>query len=119
MKLSALKEIIDNRIESNPRAADHIVCIPNNRGGMGGTSVTQVSGATGGIDWDSSKFFIYPEKKMQEMGVEPVKDWKSRAIDWAEKMMGENWNREDAKQVASFYMHMLMYIRDQYKLFTK
>jgi len=119
MKLSELKTIIDERLESSPRMADSVVCIPNNKGGMGGTPVTQVIAAGGGIDWDASKFFIHPEKKMQEMGIEPVKDWKARAIEWAEKQMGENWNRKDAIEIASFYNWMLMYITDQYKLFTK
>lgn len=119
MTLQELKVIIDDRIKGNPRMAESSVCIPNNRGGMGGTSVTQVVGAHGGIDWDAHKFFLQPEKKMQEIGIEPVKDWKARAIEWAEKQMGEDWNRKDGINIATFYGHMLMYITDQYKLFTK
>jgi hypothetical protein len=119
MTVLELKNIIDARIEGNPRCAEHSVCIPNNKGGMGGTAVTKVVSATGGIDWDASKFFIHPEKKMQEMGIEPVKDWKARAIEWAESQMPEGWNRKDGIQIASFYSWMLMYIGDQFKMFTK
>lgn len=48
------------------RYEDAEVCIPNNKGGMGGTSATNVVGCQMGIDWDSGRFFIFPENKMIE-----------------------------------------------------
>ncbi len=70
MTLKELKEAID-RIYSthgiSDRIDDIIVCIPNNKNGMGGTPVTNTIGAYKGIDWDSGKFMIYPEVKMIEL----------------------------------------------------
>lgn len=67
MTVLELKERIDNYLQMRFRdGAEVMVCIPNNKGGMGGTSVTYVNGAHGGIDWDASKFFIRPEVKMIE-----------------------------------------------------
>lgn len=66
LTLSALKERVDSLMENN-RNADCYVCIPNNKGGMGGTSVTDVTYAGCGIDWDRGKFMLYPVNKMIEM----------------------------------------------------
>lgn len=63
--LTTLKEVVDRYLEMKP-GRELTVCIPNNKGGMGGTSVTHVMGANGGIDWDAGKFFIYPMVKMIE-----------------------------------------------------
>ena len=63
--LISLKEVVDRYLEDS-RGRELTVCIPNNKGGMGGTSVTNVVSAHRGIDWDSGKFFIYPEVKMIE-----------------------------------------------------
>lgn len=63
MTLSDLAERINRTLELKP-GRELTVCIPNNKGGMGGTSVTYVTGAHGGIDWDAGKFFIQPEVKM-------------------------------------------------------
>jgi len=65
MTLLELKERVDSIISR--RGGDLEVCIPNHKGGMGGISVTNVKGAHNGIDWDSNKFIIYPEKEMVEM----------------------------------------------------
>jgi hypothetical protein len=66
MTLTKLKERVDATLE-NRRGRELTVCIPNNKGGMGGTSVTNAVSAHSGIDWDSGKFFIYPEVKMIDM----------------------------------------------------
>lgn len=65
LTLVALKEVVDRYANMRP-GRELTVCIPNNKGGMGGTSVTPVVFASGGIDWDAGKFFIYPEVKMIE-----------------------------------------------------
>jgi hypothetical protein len=67
MKLKELKQIIDNCCNRSERYQDLEVCIPNHKqGGMGGASTTKVKSASKGIDWDSGKFFIFPEVKMVE-----------------------------------------------------
>lgn len=65
LTLSALKEAVDHYFERRS-GRELTVCIPNNKGGMGGTSVTNVISVHGGIDWDAGKFFIHPEVKMIE-----------------------------------------------------
>lgn len=66
MTLKELKEKVDAvlRHEGNE---DLEVCIPNNKPSMGGISVTKVKNAHAGIDWNRSKFIIYPEKKLIEL----------------------------------------------------
>jgi hypothetical protein len=66
MKLRDLKQAIDRVYASNNNPDDIEVCIPNNKSGYGGTSVTLVIGAHKGFDWDKGKFMIYPEYKMTE-----------------------------------------------------
>lgn len=66
MTLKELKERIDWYLEHNIRNGELEVCIPNQKGGMGGTSVTYVKTANKGIDWDKNKFFIFPEVDMIE-----------------------------------------------------
>lgn len=66
MTLKELKERVDFAIQ-NARYPDQIeVCIPNNKPSMGGMSVTGVKSAGKGIDWDKSKFIIWPETEMIE-----------------------------------------------------
>lgn len=65
LTLLELKSRIDQYLEMKPDR-EMTVCIPNNKGGMGGTSVTYVTYAGGGIDWDAGKFFICPAVKMIE-----------------------------------------------------
>ncbi len=65
LTIITLKEVVDRYLEHKPRR-EIIVCIPNNKGGMGGTPVTNVVYAGGGIDWDAGKFFIYPAVEMIE-----------------------------------------------------
>lgn len=65
MTLSELKQRIDSVLEMSHNR-EFNVCIPNNKGGMGGTSVTYITGANGGIDWDMGKFFLHPSVKMIE-----------------------------------------------------
>lgn len=67
LTILTLKEAVDRYIQMRPNSRELTVCIPNNKGGMGGTSVTNVIGAHSGIDWDAGKFMIYPEVKMIEM----------------------------------------------------
>jgi len=68
MTVMTLKEVVDDYLKmKGDRGKEIRVCIPNNKGGMGGTPVTSVMHAGGGIDWDASKFIIYPEVKMIEM----------------------------------------------------
>jgi len=66
LTLGALKEQVDRAIEQNERNSKLMVCIPNNKGGMGGTQVTGVVNARKGFDWDNGKFIIYPEVPMIE-----------------------------------------------------
>lgn len=68
MTLLELKNIIDETIRVSPTPASKIIVgIPNNKRGVGGTSVTNVKLAYRGIDWDRSLFIIAPEEYMQEM----------------------------------------------------
>jgi len=68
MTLKELKHKIDTIFLMRGRKAEELeVCIPNNKGGQGGTSVTQVTGAYSGIDWDKGRFIIEPENKMIEL----------------------------------------------------
>lgn len=66
MTLKELKQRVDLYYEMNERYHDLEVCIPNNKGGMGGASVTKVKNANKGIDWDKGKFILYPEVPMIE-----------------------------------------------------
>jgi len=69
-----LKELKD-RIASVPEGEfyDELkVCIPNNKGGVGGTSTTNVKQAAQGFDWDNEKFIIWPETKLIESQEEPA-----------------------------------------------
>ena len=86
MTLRELKERIANIDE---RYDDLEVCIPNNKGGMGGMSVTYVKGANRGIDWDGGKFIIWPEVEMKERTKDDIID--------KEKL------REEAKKHAELY----------------
>lgn len=121
LTLGKLWEIANAQLDNNPGAADRVVCIPNNKGGMGGTSVTNVTSAGGGIDWDAHKFFMWPENKMIEAGQQPVKDWKQQAQIFAGKYMPKDWDIETATadEVKTYYGWMLMFIRDCYSVFHK
>lgn len=66
MKLKELKDAIDRVYASNNNPDNIEVCIPNNKSGFGGTSVTSVRDAHKGIDWDKGKFIIYPSVSMTE-----------------------------------------------------
>jgi hypothetical protein len=66
MTLEELKKRVDTYYEMNEQYRYLEVCIPNNKGGMGGTPVTNVKFANKGIDWDSGKFILTPEKPMVE-----------------------------------------------------
>ena len=86
MTLGELKERISHY---GDRYDDLEVCIPNNKGGMGGMSVTSVKQAARGIDWDSGKFIIWPETEMKERTKDDIID--------KEKL------REEAKKHAELY----------------
>lgn len=66
MTLKGLKEKVDFFYNMGERYHYLEVCIPNEKGGMGGTPVTKVKSVNKGIDWDNGKFFIFPEVKMIE-----------------------------------------------------
>ena len=66
MTLKELKQRVDTYYKMNERYHDLEVCIPNNKGGLGGTSVTKVKYANRGIDWDNGKFILSPEVPMIE-----------------------------------------------------
>jgi len=66
MTLGQLKERVDYAIEQHEKNSELMVCIPNNKGGMGGTQVTGVANARKGFDWDNGKFIIHPEVPMVE-----------------------------------------------------
>lgn len=67
MTLGELKQQIDWYYkEFGDRLDDIEVCIPNNKVGIGGTSVTYVQSAHKGFDWDSGRFIIYPKVPMVE-----------------------------------------------------
>lgn len=121
LTLGKLAEIVNAQLEGNPNAANSLVCIPNNKGGMGGTSVTNVSGAGHGIDWDAHKFFIWPENKMIEAGQESIKDWKDKAHEWAMRQMPKDWTIEAASftQLREYHSWMFMFIRDCYSIYPK
>jgi hypothetical protein len=66
MTLRELKQRVDFACENARDLDDIIVCIPNNKPSMGPISVTEVKSAGKGIDWDKSKFIIWPEAEMIE-----------------------------------------------------
>jgi hypothetical protein len=71
MKLKELKD----RIDAVPKGEfyDELeVCIPNNKVGIGGTSVTSVIQAAQGFDWDDGRFILWPETKLIEFQEDPA-----------------------------------------------
>lgn len=72
MTLKELKQKVDVYYNMDERYHELEVCIPNHKGGMGGTSVTKVKYANKGIDWDSGKFIITPEIQMVERKIETI-----------------------------------------------
>ena len=71
MKLKELKARVDFFMQREANG-ELEVCIPNNKSGMyGGTPVTGVAGASQGIDWDHSKFIIWPQNEMIEKPKKP------------------------------------------------
>lgn len=66
MTLKELKHRVDTLYGMSERNHDLEVCIPNHKGGVGGTSVTKVNSVNKGIDWDKGLFFIFPEVEMVE-----------------------------------------------------
>lgn len=71
MDIRDLKEIVDQTLDGNPDSKFK-VCIPNNKSGFGGTSVTYIEYANIGFDWDSGKFILEPENKMIEASDEDI-----------------------------------------------
>jgi hypothetical protein len=70
MTIKQLKERVDWAVENSGKDLD--VCIPNNKVGIAGTSVTSVIQASQGIDWDGGKFIIWPETKLIESQEDPA-----------------------------------------------
>jgi len=66
MTLRELKEEIDLYVKALPDYNDPTVCIPISDGTViGGHPVIEVRSVCPGFDWDSGKFFIYPEKALK------------------------------------------------------
>ncbi len=107
------------KITNDHRAKDYMICIPNNKGGMGGTSVTYIQSIHQGIDWDARKVFLYPDNKMVEADQEPIKDWKEIAEKWAEKQMPIGWDKSDINQLQIYYSYVFMCIRDAFSVYQK
>lgn len=62
MKLSELKQAVDETLSQFPHWGRHEVVIPvSGEGGIGGTPCAGVVGAAGGMDWDHGKFMLHPE----------------------------------------------------------
>jgi hypothetical protein len=89
MTLKELKERVDWAIENGDD--DLKVCIPNNKVGMGGTSVTFVKQAARGIDWDSGKFILWPETEMIERTKDDIID--EEKLNNEAKRHAENYNK--------------------------
>lgn len=126
MTLEELFNEIRDLLKKHPSDGNRIVCIPNNKIGLGGTKVTEVKSIGGGIDWDAKKLFIFPEKAMQDIEDEPLRfdPIMNRAEAFALKEMkgkfGEDWEYPKSKQELSDYIGWCkMFIRDQFKLFSK
>lgn len=66
MNLKELKQKVDACFDKGEQYHNLRVCIPNNKGGWGGTSTTTLKYASKGIDWDSGKFILTPEVLMVE-----------------------------------------------------
>lgn len=67
MNLLELKQKIDFAVENERNPETINVCIPNNKKGtFGPTPTTGIKGAYLGIDWNKSKFMLYPEVDMIE-----------------------------------------------------
>ena len=88
MTLGELKERISHY---GDRYDDLEVCIPNNKGGMGGMSVTAVKGANRGIDWDGGKFILWPETEMVERTKDDIID--EEKLNEDAKKHAENYNK--------------------------
>ena len=64
MTVLELRDRLTQIMKANSMAKDDVVCIPNHKGGMGGTSATNIKGAVQGFDWNRGKLFILPETDM-------------------------------------------------------
>ncbi len=67
MTLRELKKRVDAAVlRLHHEEDDFEVVIPNNKPSMGARSMTRVSSAGQGFDWENEYFIINPEVKMQE-----------------------------------------------------
>ena len=66
MRLIDLKKAIDFYLENGNNYHLEVV-IPNNKHQMGATSATKLKGVSVGFDWNTGRFFLLPENKMQEI----------------------------------------------------
>jgi hypothetical protein len=74
MTVLELKTIIDKSLENDTARGHYQVYIPNNAGGWGGTSVTEVKTAMFGFDCIGGKFMLNPEKPMKNIKLKDTLD---------------------------------------------
>lgn len=68
MNLKQLKHFVDQTFELYPRDAENleVVIVTYNPNHVGGSPFVKVKCAGKGIDWDKSKFQIFPEINLEE-----------------------------------------------------
>jgi hypothetical protein len=89
MKVSELIGRLTEHIKINPNVADHelrIILQPT-KGHFGGTTSAGIESLSMGFDWDSRKYFIHPDLKLQEKPAEapPKKKTKDGYCSFCEK----------------------------------
>jgi hypothetical protein len=102
MKLTELKEIIDHILQNGMRD-DYEVSISIKGQSIGPSPAATVKSAGAGIDWDASRFFLFPEQDLVKDTAENAhwEAWKSKAINLLysiskdERVVG--WNKQAEK----------------------
>lgn len=69
MNLKQLKHFVDQTFELYPRDAENleVVIVTYNPNHIGGSPFVKVKCAGKGIDWDKSKFQLFPEADLKEV----------------------------------------------------
>lgn len=102
MKLSELKVIVDATLQNGMRE-DYDVVISVKGKSIGPSPAANVKGANAGIDWDASRFFLWPEQDLVKNTSDNAhwEAWKSKAINLLysisrdEELKG--WNKQAKK----------------------